>query len=346
VKAIIFGGAGFIGVNFAKRILEEGGEVIVADDLSRVGSRMNLKWLRDKGNVRFIQVDIRHASQVKEIIHVHRDADAVFHFAAQVAVTLSIENPRKDFEVNALGTLNILEAIREEKINPALIYSSTNKVYGGMEKVKVVEEEKRYILPDYPQGISEDFPLDFHSPYGCSKGCADQYVRDYARIYGLNTVVLRQSCIYGPRQFGIEDQGWVAHFLICGLMKKPITIYGTGKQVRDLLYIDDLIDLGLKCVENIGKVKGEIFNVGGGKENTLSLLELLDIMEEKGVKPEVKFSQARPGDQKVFIADIRKAKKLLGWKPTISVEVGIEKLLHWLEGNFAEIEFAFSERGS
>ena len=220
MKAIIFGGAGFIGVNFAKRILEEGGEVIVADDLSRVGSRMNLKWLRDKGNVRFIQVDIRHASQVKEIIHVHRDADAVFHFAAQVAVTLSIENPRKDFEVNALGTLNILEAIREEKINPALIYSSTNKVYGGMEKVKVVEEEKRYILPDYPQGISEDFPLDFHSPYGCSKGCADQYVRDYARIYGLNTVVLRQSCIYGPRQFGIEDQGWVAHFLICGLMEK------------------------------------------------------------------------------------------------------------------------------
>ncbi|MCD6521727.1 SDR family NAD(P)-dependent oxidoreductase [Candidatus Calescamantes bacterium] len=342
MKVLIFGGAGFIGANIARKILEEGGEVLISDDLSRTGSRLNLEWLREKGRVRFFQTDIRHYSGVKEIIHLHRDVDIIFHFAAQVAVTLSVDNPRKDFEINALGTFNILEAVREEGINPPFIFSSTNKVYGGMEKVKVEEKEKRYVLPDYPEGIGEDFPLDFHSPYGCSKGCADQYVRDYARIYGMNTVVLRQSCIYGPRQFGIEDQGWVAHFFISTLLDKPLFIYGNGKQVRDLLYIDDLVELCWKCKDNIEKVKGEIFNVGGGKYNTISLLELLETMERKGMKPRVSFSDPRPGDQKVFICDIRKAKNQLGWKPRVNVEEGIERLLRWIKDNLDIIRSAFT----
>jgi len=342
VKALIFGGAGFIGANMALKILEEGGEVIISDDLSRVGSRLNLEWLRGKGKMRFFQTDIRHYPGVREIVHVHKDVDAIFHFAAQVAVTLSVDNPRNDFEINALGTFNVLEAVREENINPPFIFSSTNKVYGGMERLKIEEKEKRYILPDYPEGISEDLPLDFHSPYGCSKGCADQYVRDYARIYGMNTVVLRQSCIYGPRQFGIEDQGWVAHFFISTLLGKPLFIYGTGKQVRDLLYIDDLIDLCWKCKDNIEKVKGEIFNVGGGKDNTLSLLELLDIMEQKNIKPDISFAEPRPGDQAVFICDIRKAQAKLGWEPKVKVAEGIDRLVDWIQRNLDTVRLAFS----
>ena len=338
MKAIIFGGAGFIGSNLADKILRDGGEVIIADDLSRKGSRINLKWLRDRGNMRFIHTDISHYPEVKELISLHKDTEAIFHFAGQVAVTLSIKNPRQDFEINALGTFNILEAIRETGINPPFIYSSTNKVYGGMEGVRVEEKETRYVLPDYPEGIGEDFPLDFHSPYGCSKGCADQYVRDYARIFGLKTVVLRQSCIYGPRQFGIEDQGWVAHFLISGLLKAPLTIYGNGKQVRDLLYIDDLVDLCLRCVENMEKVQGEVFNVGGGKDNTLSLLELLDIMDRKGIKPRVNFTSPRPGDQKVFIANIQKAKEELSWEPRVNVEEGLERILSWLKENLPSVQ--------
>ena len=342
MKILIFGGAGFIGANLAKKFLEDGESVIIADDLSRIGSRLNLEWLRKYGKVLFFHVDIRNYSQVKEIISVHKDLDAIYHLAAQVAVTLSVDNPRKDFEINALGTFNILEAIREEGINPPFIFSSTNKVYGGMENLKVEEKEKRYILPDYQEGIDEKFPLDFHSPYGCSKGCAEQYVRDYARIYGLNTVVIRQSCIYGERQFGIEDQGWVAHFFISSLLGKPLTIYGNGKQVRDLLHIDDLVKLYIKCKENIEKAKGEIFNAGGGKENTLSLLELVDIMKEKKLNPKISFSSPRPGDQKVFVCNIRKAKNILGWEPKINAREGIDRLFSWIKGNLDTLKSAFS----
>ncbi len=342
MKSIITGGAGFIGSNLAARLLERGDKVIILDSLSRVGSRKNLEWLRGKGEVIFHYLDIKNYPAVREIISLHSDTEAIFHFAAQVAVTLSVKNPREDFETNALGTFNILEAIREEGINPVLLYSSTNKVYGSLESLKVEEGEKRYYLPDYPEGIDEEFPLDFHSPYGCSKGTADQYVRDYARIYGLKTVVLRQSCIYGPHQFGIEDQGWVAHFVISWLLGKPITIYGNGKQVRDLLYIDDLIDLCLLCVEKIEQVKGEIFNVGGGPENTFSLLELLDYLREKGIKGEIKFSSPRPGDQKVFIANIGKAKDKLHWKPRVGVEEGVDKLIAWIRGNLPLIKEAIN----
>jgi CDP-paratose 2-epimerase len=247
-------------------------------------------------------------------------------------VTTSVLDPRNDFNINALGTFNVLEAIRKKGDKPILIYSSTNKVYGGMEKMKIIEKKGEYVYKDFPNGISEKMLLDFHSPYGCSKGAADQYVRDYERIYDIPTVVFRQSCIYGPRQFGIEDQGWVAWFIIASVLGKPITVYGDGKQVRDVLFIEDLVRLFDTAVEKIKISRGKIYNVGGGAGNILSVWNrfgpILSRLFKK--KLEVKFSDWRPGDQKVYISDIRYVKKELGWSPNVQVEDGIKKLYEWV----------------
>lgn len=270
-RYLITGGAGFIGSNYAARLINQGHEVIIYDNLSRAGAVRNLEWLRTtfgEDAYRLIVADVRDTQRLIEAV---RGVDVVVHLAAQVAVTTSVTDPRSDFEINALGTFNVLEAARLSGKDPVVIYASTNKVYGGMENVAVVEGDTRWYYQDLPEGCPETQPLDFHSPYGCSKGCGDQYVRDYARIYGLPTVVMRQSCIYGPRQFGVEDQGWVAWFVIAALLKRRLTIYGDGKQVRDLLFIDDLLDAYDAAIERIDAVAGQIFNIGGGPQNSVSI---------------------------------------------------------------------------
>ncbi len=250
-------------------------------------------------------------------------------------MTWSVSDPREDFEINALGSLNLLEAARNCEQPPIVLFTSTNKVYGGMDEVATVEQEKRYAYADLPEGVSEAQPLDFHSPYGCSKGAADQYARDYARIYGLRTVVMRMSCIYGPRQFGVEDQGWVAHFLISSVLGRPITIYGDGKQVRDILYVDDLLNAFQRAVERIDVTAGQVYNMGGGPENTISVwLEFRELLTELlGHEIEASFDDWRPGDQLVYVSDTTKARQELGWQPSTSVSTGIEKLFHWVVDN-------------
>ena len=273
--------------------------------------------------------DIRHYDFLATVV---KRAEVIFHLAAQVAVTTSVLDPRQDFEINALGTFNVLEAAREAGHKPMVVFASTNKVYGAMEKERVREKRLRYSYVDYPEGIDEQYPLDFHSPYGCSNGAADQYIRDYYRIYGIPTLVFRQSCIYGERQMGVEDQGWVAHFAICANSGRPITIYGDGKQVRDILYVDDLIDAYLKGIERISKVAGEIYNIGGGAQNALSLLEYIALLESRtGKKLKIHYGPSRPGDQKIFISNNTKAEKELGWKPHTSYKKGIAHLLQWIE---------------
>jgi len=281
-----------------------------------------------------VLADVRDAEAVEKVFSDHGDAELVLHLAGQVAVTRSLINPREDFEANALGTFNVLEAMRRTSSDATLIFSSTNKVYGSMDDLSIREEQDRYSYEDLLLGVNEDRSLDFHSPYGCSKGAADQYVRDYSRIYGLKTVVFRQSCIYGPRQFGVEDQGWVAWFLIAHASGQPVTIYGDGKQVRDILFIDDLINCYLAAIERIDQVAGMTFNIGGGPRNTLSLLELLELMEQhSGVPVEHSFEDWRPGDQPLYISDISKAKQLLEWQPKIGVNEGLKRLQEWVADN-------------
>jgi CDP-paratose 2-epimerase len=266
-------------------------------------------------------------------------ADIVFHFAAQVAVTTSVVDPREDFEINALGTFNVLEAIRQSGNKPIVLYSSTNKVYGGMEHVKIVERNGEYDYENLPLGVSESEQLDFHSPYGCSKGTADQYMIDYSRIYGLRTVVFRQSCIYGYRQFGVEDQGWVAHFTISALFDRPLTIYGDGKQVRDVLFIDDLVHAYDSAIKKIDVTAGKAYNIGGGPNKKMSLLNLIAYLEKFfGKKLTYSFSNWRPGDQRVFVCDIRKAKNDFGWEPKIDVEEGVRLLAAWVKENKEEFK--------
>jgi CDP-paratose 2-epimerase len=257
--------------------------------------------------------------------------------AAQVAVTTSVTDPRTDFEVNALGTFNLLEAARHAGDNPIVVFASTNKVYGGMEDVAIVEQPTRYAYRDLPLGVPETRPLDFNSPYGCSKGAADQYTRDYARIYGLRSVVFRQSCIFGPHQMGVEDQGWVAWFVIAALTGQPITIYGDGKQVRDVLHVDDLIDAYLAAVERIDVTAGQVYNMGGGPDLTMSVWAEFGPMLEKllGRRIEVGYGDWRPGDQRVYISDIRKAKQELGWAPKIGVHDGLAQLIEWVKAHFS-----------
>lgn len=333
-KILITGGAGFIGSNTAAYYLNKGVKVAVLDNLSRPGARLNVKWLASLGGkLEIVKADIRYNQRIlnREV----ERADAVIHLAAQVAATTSVRNPREDFETNAVGTFNLLEAIRNSKRKPPFIYSSTNKVYGNMENVKVKKLKTRYAYVDYEKGISEDFPLDFHSPYGCSKGAADQYTRDYARIYGLPTVVFRQSSIYGPRQFGMEDQGWIAWFIIAALLDRQINLDGDGLQVRDVLYINDLVELFDTTLQNIDKVKGEVFNVGGGHKMTLSVWSEFEPMlrEMLGKKVKIKYFDWRPGDQRIYVSDIRKVRKFLGWEPKTTVEEGVEKFFNWAKNN-------------
>lgn len=333
----ITGGAGFIGCNSADHFLGRGDTVTLYDNLSRKGGRANLAWLHERhGGERLavVEADIRDYDRLAAAV-----ADAapgvVLHLAGQVAVTSSVINPREDFEANALGTFNVLEAVRAHAPGAAVLYASTNKVYGGMEHVGIVRQGDRYAYADYPDGIPESFPLDFHSPYGCSKGAGDQYARDYARIYGLRTLVLRQSCIYGQRQFGVEDQGWVAHFVIATVLGRPIAIYGDGMQVRDVLHIDDLIAGYQRGIERIDDLRGEVLNLGGGPANTLSVwAEFGPLLEALAGRPiPVQYGPWRPGDQRVFVADIRRAEKLLGWRPRVSPAEGVRRLYEWVAAN-------------
>lgn len=343
-NVIITGGAGFTGTNFTEYYLNKGCRVVVVDNLSRKGSRVNLDYLQSHNKVANLEVitdDIRKPS--KALAAAVEQADALFHFAGQVAVTTSVTDPREDFEINALGTFNMLELVRNSKEKkPAFFFSSTNKVFGGMEDVSIEEDESRYFYRDLPQGISEGRTLDFHSPYGCSKGAADQYVRDYARIYGLKTVVFRQSCIYGYRQFGVEDQGWVAWFVIATVLNRPITIYGDGKQVRDVLFIEDLIAAYSRAWDKISEASGNIYNIGGGPANTISLLDLIALLKEE-VSPDIPLSYAdwRPGDQPVYVSDISKAEIELGWRPQVSWDQGVRKLVKWVKENRSMLEELF-----
>ena len=334
-KWIVTGGAGFIGCHAASRFHARGDQVVVVDNLSRRGAEENLNWLRSQGINDFIKLDVRDAQSMTDLLTRHADADAVLHLAGQVAVTTSVLDPRADFEINALGTFNVLEAVRlAADGKPAVLYSSTNKVYGHLDHVRVVERDGRYGYEDHPFGVSETEPLDFHSPYGCSKGAGDQYVRDYARIYGMKTIAFRQSCIFGTRQFGIEDQGWVAWFCLAATRGQKFTIFGDGKQIRDTLWIDDLIDAYETALDRIEAVKGQVFNLGGGPSNTLSLLELVAILERHFERPlNPAFADWRPGDQPVFVADIRKAQRMLDWSPRVGTADGVARLLAWIGEN-------------
>jgi CDP-paratose 2-epimerase len=337
---LITGGAGFIGANYAHRLLKRGENVTIYDNLSRRGAPLNLKWLQETYGEKSFHVvigDVRDEALVTATAH---DADIIVHLASQVAVTTSVFNPREDFEVNAIGTFNVLEAARSSGRNPIILYASTNKVYGGMEQIALVEDATRWRYADLPYGIPESQPLDFHSPYGCSKGSGDQYVRDYFRIYGLPTVVFRQSCIYGPRQFGIEDQGWLAWMVIAAVTRRQITICGDGKQVRDVLQIDDLLDAYDAALAKIDQVAGQVYNIGGGPQNALSIwIEFGPMLENLLGKPiPIARNGWRPGDQRVFVADIRKAECKLGWKPRIGVEEGVIGLFTWINENKALFE--------
>lgn len=338
---LITGGAGFIGSNMAATLIQGGHEVVILDDLSRRGAERNLEWLRDVYDPPFEKVDIRDVHALQRVFRDHDAFDVVSHQAAQVAVTTSVVDPRTDFEINALGTFNLLEVVRQLQSPPAVLFASTNKVYGGLEDVEVEAERNRYRFVDLPAGVPETRALDFHSPYGCSKGAADQYVLDYARVFGVPGVVFRQSCIYGRRQFGVEDQGWVAWFLIAATFGRDITVYGNGKQARDLLFVDDLVRLYIAAAGAIESVAGEVFNVGGGPDNQLSLLELLArIPDVVGKEPSYSFADWRPGDQPLYVSDNRKAVESLGWVPEIGVDEGVTMLGEWIVCHKQEIRAA------
>lgn len=343
-KLLITGGSGFIGSNMAKYFYDKNYEVTILDNFQRYGTKDNAKWLQSVcPKINIVEGDIRNFNDLKIPV---KKTDIIFHLAAQVAVTTSVADPRNDFEINALGSFNLLEAVRLSGNKPLVIYSSTNKVYGGMDEVKIIEKNNSYLYKDYPYGISEKMNLDFHSPYGCSKGSADQYVRDYERIYGIPTVVFRQSCIYGPRQFGIEDQGWIAWFIIAAVMGRPIKIYGDGKQVRDVLYIDDLVNVFEKAVDNISVCRGKVYNVGGGAKNTLAVWSQFQPILQNlfGRKIDHSYTQWRPGDQKVYISDIRLVSRELNWSPKITVIEGISKLYKWVSQNSSLFTKLFSTK--
>ena len=331
--ALITGGAGFIGTNVAARLLDSGRTVRVFDNLSRRGVEANLGWLRETygSRVQMMQGDIRDAAAVAHAVH---GVSEVYHFAAQVAVTSSLIDPFHDFAVNAGGTLNLLEALRALDAPPPVLFTSTNKVYGDLEDVELVPDGTRYVPADTDTrlyGISEQRTIDFHSPYGCSKGAADQYVLDYARTFGIPAIVFRMSCIYGPHQFGNEDQGWVAHFLIRAIDRLPITIYGDGLQVRDILLVDDLVDAMLLAHTNMQTLAGEAFNIGGGAARTTSLVELIDTINTLVPKPvPVEFDAWREADQRYYVSDTRKFTEATGWSPRVGVAEGVQALYEWL----------------
>ena len=334
MKILITGGIGFIGTNLAAHLIQQGHSVTLLDNFHRAGVQSNLDWLREKfeDSFDFVTGDVRDEETVGRCME---GKEAVYHLAAQVAVTSAVQDPREDFGINAFGALNVLEAARKSENRPMLIYTSTNKVYGAMEESRIEEEEDCYKHLDYPLGIPESYPLDFHSPYGCSKGAADQYVRDYARIYDLPAVVFRQSCIYGPRQFGIEDQGWLAHFVISVVHGRPITIYGDGKQVRDLLHVDDLVRAMELATQNIEITRGQVYNIGGGPSTAMSVWAQLGPVLEgmAGRELSAAYDAWRPGDQRIYVSDIRKAEADFHWSPEIMPREGIEHLWEWVTAN-------------
>lgn len=338
MKLLITGGCGFLGSNLASHAIEKGFEVVVFDNLYREGSLHNLAWLKDRGTFRFVHGDIRNHNDITRLVQDFRP-EAIFHLAGQVAMTTSIANPRMDFEVNTAGTHNLLEAVRLHAPEAAVMYSSTNKVYGDLEQYSYRETESRYECVDKPNGFDETTQLNFHSPYGCSKGAADQYMLDYARIFGLKTVVFRHSSMYGGRQFATYDQGWIGWFCQkaaesrIGINNGPFTISGNGKQVRDVLHADDMISLYYAALEHADTIGGEAFNVGGGIDNSLSLLELFALLEEMtGVQLNYSRLAPRESDQRVFVADCAKARRLIGWEPRVCAHNGVARMLEWTTG--------------
>lgn len=337
MKYLITGGCGFIGSNLAAEVLKNGHQLIVFDNLFRFGSSQNLSWMRELGDFVYYPFDVRNNNDVEEVIKKEKP-DVVFHLAGQVAMTTSIANPRLDFETNALGTFNLLDNIRKYSPDTIVLYSSTNKVYGDFENLSFIETETRYKCKEYPNGIPEDFPLSFHSPYGTSKGSADQYLLDYFRIYGIKTVVFRHSSMYGGNQHSTIDQGWVGWFIQKaleienGTAKKQFTISGNGKQVRDVLNAKDVVRLYFKTIENIEKAKGKVFNVGGGVDNSLSLLELFSLLENiLSIKMDYNELPWRESDQKVFIADNTLISKTIEWEPEINTFDGIKQMIDWMK---------------
>jgi CDP-paratose 2-epimerase len=334
---LVTGGCGFIGSNLADRLADRGETVLVLDNLARVGVQENARWLkaRHRERIEIVTGDVRDSITVIDLV---RQARAVLHLAAQVAVTSSLQNPIDDFETNARGTLNILEAVRLHNPAAPVLFASTNKVYGRLIDDSQIRRDGERYVPEgerFAGGIDETAPLDFYSPYGCSKGAADQYVRDYARVFGLNTVVLRMSCIYGPRQFGTEDQGWIAHFLLQAMRDAPLTIYGDGLQVRDALHVADAAAAWIAALDAIAAVRGAVFNLGGGAGNATSLLELLAAMTRmRGRRPRVSFADWRPGDQPWYVSDLRAISSTLGWRPTIPLAEGLRSLQAWLDSRF------------
>ena len=339
MKLLITGGCGFLGSNLATHALSKGTELCIFDNLYRNGSQSNLQWLRGQGKFEFVHGDIRNSNDVQRVISRWKP-DAIFHLAGQVAMTTSIADPRMDFEVNVLGTLNVLEAVRACAPEAVIVYSSTNKVYGDLEQYTYDETETRYVCVEHPNGFDETTPLDFHSPYGCSKGSADQYLLDYHRIFGLKTVVFRHSSMYGGRQFATIDQGWIGWF--CQITaetrerrrKEPFTISGNGKQVRDVLHSEDMISLYFSTLKHSDSAVGKAFNIGGGIANSLSLLELFNLLE-KEINQKLDFIKLAPreSDQRVFVADTAKIKRITGWQPKMSAEVGVKNMLSWVNDN-------------
>jgi CDP-paratose 2-epimerase len=334
-RYLITGGCGFLGSNLAAEAIRLGKDLLVLDNLSRHGSDQNLKWLRSLGQFQFKQADTRDATALRECIREFRP-EVTFHLAGQVAMTTSLENPRLDFEVNVVGGHNVLEAIRELAPECAMIYSSTNKVYGDLEYLKYREADRRYEAVGFERGFDEKLGLEFHSPYGCSKGAMDQYMLDYARVFGLKTAVFRHSSIFGDRQFSTFDQGWIGWFVQKAIEQKqgkrdPFTISGTGKQVRDVLFVTDLVSCYFQASDKIERCRGKAFNIGGGMQNSVSLLELFDFLEaELGVKLEYQKLDWRKSDQKVFVADTAEALRCFDWKPSITKETGLRNMIRWV----------------
>jgi CDP-paratose 2-epimerase len=339
--SVITGGAGFVGTNLADRLAGGGHEVVVLDDLSRAGVEANARWLeqRHAGRVRIEVADVADRRALRRCL---ADADQVFHLAAQVAVTTSVDDPVRDFTVNLGGTLAVLEELRRLPVPPPLLFTSTNKVYGDLADVRTERRGSRHEPADpalRARGIGEERPLSFCSPYGCSKGGAEQYVLDYAKSFGLPTVVFRMSCIYGPHQCGNEDQGWVAHFLKQAMAGRPITLFGDGRQVRDVLFVDDLLDAMLLAMEGADRLAGRAFNIGGGPASTVSLLELLELVGElEGAAPEVELGPWRVGDQRWYVSDTRGFTDATGWRPRVAVGEGVEQLHSWLRARAGRAE--------